>query len=224
MCNAEVLDKVLYSKSYICPLCGAAFKSKAIRVGKNQLISLDDDLYPHYSLVNPLFYSIIVCPCCGYSVHTKTLGALLPKQKQWLNEHFNQYKPHIQYGEYTTLEEAILKHKMALVAAITKKGHIGEQAYIALSIAWLYRDLGDAENEKLFLNRAYDGLCEAFSKETFPILGMDEATLTYTLAALAYELDNPEESKKLLSNIITSPNCPPRIKDHALKLKDKLLV
>lgn len=224
MCNTEILDKVLYSKSYICPLCGAAFKTKAIHIEKNELTSIDDDLYAHYLLVNPLFYSIIVCPCCGYSAHIKTIGSLLPKQKEWLNEHFNQYKPRIQYSEYPTTTEAILKHKMALVASITKKGHISEQAYIALNIAWLYRDLGDTENENLFLTRAYEGLSEAFSKEEFPILDMDEPTLTYTLSALAYKLNYLEDSKRLLSNILTSIDCPPYIKEYALTLKNKVLV
>lgn len=60
MPNPEALDKLLYDKSYKCPLCNEAFKNKAIRSGKNQLISIDMDLYPRYTLVNPLYYCIVV--------------------------------------------------------------------------------------------------------------------------------------------------------------------
>lgn len=222
MCDPEILEKILYDKSYICPLCGENFKNKAIRSGKNQLISIDDDLHAHYALVNPLFYSVITCPHCGYSVLSKTLGPLLPKQKEWLSTQFSKALPHPAYSDYTTAEEALKKYKLALVACITKKSHLSEQGYIALSIGWIYRDLGKKEEELTFLNRAYSALSEAFTKERFPILGMDELTFTYTLAAIAYEIGDLENSKHYLSIVLTAIGCPPRIKDHALNLKQKL--
>ena len=223
MCISDDIKGALYDKSYTCPLCNETFKSKAIRSGRNQLVSIDVDLCAHYSLINPLLYDVIVCPSCGYSVLSKTLGPLLPKQKEWLKAQFSKDKPHPSYHEYTTLEEAILKHKLALVACITRKSKIGEQAYIALHIAWLYRDLGSTQEEYDFLERAYTGLCEAFSTDSFPILGMDELTFTYLIAAVAYKLDKKEICKQYLSTILSAVGCPPRIKDHALSLKQKLI-
>ena len=60
------------------------------------------------------------------------------------------------------------------------------------------------------------------TKENFPILGLDEATLLYMLAAMAHELNKLEESKQYLSSVITMPGLSPRLKDHALNLKEKL--
>lgn len=131
--------------------------------------------------------------------------------------------PHATYNEYTTIEEAILKHKLALVACITRKSKIGEQAYISLYIAWLYRDLGNTHEAHDFLERAYAVLCEAFSTDSFPILGMDELTFTYLIAAVAYELDKKEACKQYLSTVLSAVGFPPRIKDHALNLKQKLV-
>lgn len=222
MCNTEILDKVLYDKSFTCPLCGMDFKNKAIRSGKNQLVSVDDDLCPHYNLVNPLFYAVISCPHCGYSVLSKTFGTLLPKQKEWLSTQFSKTRPHPIFSEYTSAEEALNKYKRALVACITKKSHLSEQGYIALNIAWIYRELEQTENEHIFLERAFTGLSEAFSKERFPILGMDELTYTYTLAAIAYKLNNMEKCKSYLSIVLTATGCPSRIKDRALDLKKKI--
>lgn len=222
MCVSDDVKNALYDKSYTCPLCNEMFKSKAIRSGKNQLVSIDVDLYAHYSLINPLLYDVIVCPSCGYSVLSKTLAPLLPRQKEWLKEQFSKDKPHVTYSEYSTIEEAILKHKLALVACITRRSKIGEQAYIALHIAWLYRDLENTEEAHDFLERAYTGLCEAFSTDSFPILGMDELTFTYLIAAVAYELDKKEACKQYLSTILSATGCPSRIKDHALNLKQML--
>ena len=222
MCDSKTLQQTLYDKSFTCPLCNKPFKNKAIRSGKNQLISIDLDLCPHYSLVNPLFYNIIVCPHCGYSVLSKTLAPLLPKQKEWLSKYFSPNLPVPTYSEYTNAKEAINQYKMALLACITRKSHMSEQAYIALNIAWIYRDLKDEANEQTFLKRAYAGLCEAFSTERFPILGMDEFTFTYTVAAVAYEIGEYEACKKYLTTLLTSTHCPPKIKDHALDLKQKV--
>lgn len=222
MCVDDTIKKALYDKSYTCPLCQTAFKSKAIKSGKNQLINIDLDLYAHYGLINPLFYDTVVCPTCGYTSLVKTLAPLMPKQKEWLRAHFAKGATHTTYSEYTTYEEALLKHKVALLACMTRKGKLSEQAYIVLSIAWLYRDLQDTVNEQIFLKRAFEGFEEAYSKESFPMMGMDAVTISYLIAALAYEIKNYDRCKQYLSLILSKTDCPVRIREHALKLKDIL--
>ncbi|PHV72096.1 hypothetical protein CS063_01045 [Sporanaerobium hydrogeniformans] len=218
MSNTSLKD-VLYDKSYVCPVCNRKFTSKTIKLGKNQVVSVDLDLYPHYSLVNPLLYDILFCEFCGYAATSKNFDTLLPKQKEWIrNQICSNYKSHT-FSEFVTTEEAIYKHKMALLACLTKKGKVGEQAYIALHIAWLYRDLEDTENEIAFLERAYDGFSTALSTERFPILGLDEITTMYMLAALAYKLGKPIEAKKYLGSVLTTAGISERVKDRALDLK-----
>ncbi|MDF2614813.1 MAG: hypothetical protein K0S71_2599 [Clostridia bacterium] len=218
----DALKNALYDKSYACPVCNQAFTAKSVKVGKNQVVSVDSDLYPRYSVVNPILYDALMCPHCGYSAITKSFDSLLPKQKEWIKAQIcANYKAHA-YSEYTTLPEGIHKHKMALLTCMTKKGKTGEQAYIALHIAWLYRDLGDENNELSFLTRAYEGFEEALSTERFPIFGLDEMTVMYILADIAYKFGKISEAKKYLSVIITSPGISGRIKDRALELKDKI--
>lgn len=222
MCDDAKMKDALYDKSYICPLCEKAFKSKAIKYGKNQLLTVEEDLYAHYTLIDPLLYDVIVCPSCGYSVSTKYLAPLMPKQKEWLGEHFKKGTGSAMYSDYTTLEEAIHKHKMALLACITRKGKVSEQAYLTLHIAWLYRELGDKTQEITFLERSYQGFVEAYFDESFPIAGMDEATTIYLIAILAYKTDNLDASKQYLSRLMTITTCPVRIKERAHELKRKL--
>ena len=225
MCNTEqlnLLKNTLYDKSRTCPLCNHKFTSKAIRVGKNKLVSLDEDLYAHYDIVNPILYDAIVCPECKYSATSKNFDTLMPRHKLLLKDTFNKGIINITLNEYLTAEDSIAMHKLALLAAITKKSKIGEQAYIALHIAWLYRECGNKEDELLFLERAYSGFNEALSTENFPIQGFDEATLMYTLAALAHQLDKDDECLKMLSSVITMSGLSPRLKDHALNLKEKI--
>ena len=219
----EVLRNILYDKSYTCPVCSEHFTIKAIKVGKNQVVSIDSDLYTKYSLVNPIIYDALICQNCGYAAITKSFDTLLPKQKEWIKEHISSnYKP-CTYSEYTTTAEAIHKHKMALLTCITKKGKTGEQAYIALHIAWLYRDLKDEKNELSFLQRAYEGFGQALTTERFPVFGLDDITVMYILADIGYRLGHLEAAKKYLSAVIISPGVSPRVKDRALDLKEKIL-
>lgn len=220
---SESLKLVLYDKNYTCPICENTFKAKSIRVGKNQLLEVDDDLYAHYAIINPLLYDVITCPNCNYSAIVKNFEKLLPRQQKWLQTNLVSVFTHpTAFGEYTTTEEAIHKHKLALLMAINKKSKIGEQSYLALHIAWLYRDLGDDVNEKAFLQKAFAGFSETLETETTPILGLDEYTIMYMLAAIAFKLGDTESSKKFLSILLTTSGLSSRIKDRALDLKDKL--
>ena len=222
--NIEILKNILYDKSRTCPLCRHNFTSKAIKVGKNRLISVDEDLYAHYDIVNPLLYDIIVCPECSYSATTKNFDSLMSRHRKLLQDTFKKHSIHNNFSEFVSISEAISMHKLALLSSITKKSKIGEQAYIALHISWLYRDLGDKSNERLFTDRAYCGFNEALSTEHFPIQGLDEATLLYMLAAMAHNLGYNSESKKILSSLIVMSGLSTRLKDHILTLKQKILL
>ena len=72
------------------------------------------------------------------------------------------------------------------------------------------------------IQNAYDGYIKAFSSETFPMSGMDEMTLSFLLAQLAFSLGNYKDSLKMLANIFGNKNVSPRIKDKALLLKEHI--
>lgn len=219
--NISIQD-ILYDKSYECPVCDNHFTSKAIKLRKNQVLSIDIDLYVRYSAINPILYDCILCPKCGYAALSQNFDKLLPTQKQWIKEQVSKNYKAQYFNEYATLTQAITKHKLALLACITKKGKIGEQAYISLHIAWLYRDLNDDMNEKLFLARALDGFKKAFQSERFPIFSLDETTTAYIVSAIAYLLGDFETSKQYLAQVISNPASSSKIKDRALDLKQKL--
>lgn len=217
--NISIQD-ILYDKSYECPVCDNHFTSKSIKLRKNQVLSIDIDLYAHYSMINPLLYDCILCPKCGYSALSQNFDKLLPTQKQWIKEQVCQkYKAQI-FNEYATLVQAITKHKLALLTCMVKKGKIGEQAYISLHIAWLYRDLRDEPNEKIFLSRAVVGFKKAFESERFPIFNLDEITTAYIVSAASYLLKDYQTCKQYLAQVISSPMASSsKLKDRALDLK-----
>lgn len=211
------LRDMLYDKSYTCPVCQCAFKSKAIRLSVNQALSSDIDLYPRYSHVNPLLYDAILCPSCGYCALTKNFDRILPTQAQWIKDIITPNYQKRYFGRFMSLKDAVVKHQLALVCSITKKSKAGEQGYIALHIAWLYRDLGDKEHETIYLKRAVEALMHALETEHFPLFNLEFTTASYIVAAIHYQLGNTDIAKRYLGEVVISASG--SLKDRALDLK-----
>ncbi len=141
-------------------------------------------------------------------------------------------------GDEYTYDDAIARHKLALVNTIVKRSKISERAYTCLKTAWLLRgkaetlpeDTPDYEeqieqlqNEELeFLTNAYEGFIDAFSKEMFPMCGMDEHTVTYLVADLARRVGNYDEASRWISKVLIARNANERIKAKARDLKELL--
>lgn len=212
------LQDVLYDKTYSCPICYKNFTSKAIKININQAISSDLDLYTRYSAVNPLLYDAIVCPHCGYAALNKNFDRLLPTQAEWIKTQFAANYKKREFTPYTSLKDAIIKHQLALACAIIKKAKSGELGYIALHIAWLYRDLNDETNELNYLHKASDALSKALQTEHFPVFNLEANTTAYILAALAYRFKDFDTARSYLGDVVQSSHG--QLKERALDLKE----
>ena len=140
-------------------------------------------------------------------------------------------------GTYT-YDDAILRHQLALANAIVKKAKNSEKAYTCLKMAWLFRgkretlpketkdydkvvaDLKKEEDD--LLGKAYEGFMTAFSRESFPMCGMDEMTVTFLVAELARRTGKYEESGRWISKVLTSRSANERIKNKARDIKELL--
>lgn len=230
---------VLFDKTHLCPVCDKEFKTKTIRTGKVKLVSADTDLRPKYKDVDSLKYDAIVCPNCGYAALNKFFNNItLPQTKLVKEQISNNFRGLPKEGDALSYDDAIAKHKLALVNTIVKKGKISERAYTCLKLAWLLRGKletlpSDTENmeqvkkdlqseELEFITNAYEGFVSAFSKELFPMCGMDEITTTYLVADLARRCGKKDESSRWISNVLVSRNANDRIKEKAREIKDLL--
>lgn len=229
--------EILFDKTYTCPVCDQEFKSKTVRTGKIKLISADTDLRPKYQLVDSLKYDAIVCPHCGYGALSRYFNYMTSTQARFIKEQISaNFRGLAQDGDIYSYDEAISRHKLVLLSTIVKKSKQSEKAYTCLKLAWLCRgkrenlplDTPDIEavkkkleSEELdFLTKAYEGFLGAFSKEMFPMCGMDENTTTYLVADLARRCGKFDESKRWLSKVLTSRDAKERIKAKAREVKE----
>ena len=230
-------EDCLFPKSYTCPICDEKFKCLTVKTGKIRSVSQDDDLRPVYREMEPLKYDAVICPHCGYAALAKYFPVMLTVQSKRIREKVIPQFQGIEISENKySYEEALLRYKMVLLCDVVGGVQSGRKAYTCLKMAWLIRSKMMNEGENLnpeerrelekdeleCIQNAYEGYCMAFSSETFPISGMDEITLSYLCAELAYRLGKYSESLRLLSNIIANNHVPQRIKDKALVLKDRI--
>lgn len=231
-------EDLIFDKSYTCPVCDNEFKSRMVRTGKVRLIGADSDLRPKYQGVDSLKYDAILCPKCGYAALNRYFNFVMSGQAKSIKEKITatfNYQP--ESSKVYSYDDALMRHKMALLNTIVKSGKNSEKAYTCLKMAWLCRGKRESllqgdytkeeiaelvEEEKELLTNAFEGFEAAFGKEDFPMCGMDEYTMMYLLAELARRIGRNEEAKRYVSKVLVARNAQRRIKDKAYALKEKL--
>ncbi len=227
----------LFDKKYECPVCGKTFKTKMVRAGKARLERIDTDLRPIYENIDTLKYDAVVCPHCGYAALARYFTYVTHKHAKIIKESISANFVNTFVDEPTySYEEAIKRHKLALLNNVMKRAKDSEKAYTCLKLAWLHR--GYIENmpantediankvralkaeEISFLEKAYEGFKAAFPAEEFPMCGMDDLTVCYLIGDLARQLGKYEEAAKQVSLVITSRKSNDKIKEKARDLRD----
>lgn len=217
--DASALD-YLYEKSFTCPVCGSEVKSRAVKSGKTRLMSKDTDLMPRYEPINSLFYDVILCSKCGYTALSKYFEKLKHEQTLVIKSVITpKFKAKVYPDEYD-VDIAIERYKLSLLNSVVKNSRMSERAYTCLKLGWMYRIKEDSENELKFLEQALIGFKEAFTKEPFPICGMDTYTLIYLLGELSRRLGLKEDALKWFGKVIVTPGVNPKLKEMARDQKD----
>ena len=229
----------IYEKSYTCPVCDKTFSSRVMKTGKAKLVSMDMDLRPRYVGIDATKYDVELCPHCKYAALTRYFTALTAGQIHLIKEQISnkvKLQPHSE--DYYTYEEAIERYKIALVCAMVKKAKNSEKAYICLKSAWLLRGYREelesrrqllpqqreelTQQETEYLENAFKGFVEAQKSERYPMCGMDEYTMDYLTAALAYEVGELDMSSQYVSRLLASM-ANNRVKDKARDLKEMIV-
>lgn len=230
-------EEYLFAKSYQCPICDRGFKTLAVRAGKLRSYGKDDDLRPLYKGIDPLKYDAIVCPNCGYASLIRYFDKMMPTQAKRLRADVQSNFKGVDFSDDKyDYDEAVMRYKMVLLCDVVGGVKDSRKAYTCLKLAWIFRGKLEAEGanmspeeiEKLksdeleCLQNAYDGYVSAFSKESFPMSGMDEVTMSYLVAELAFRLGHYSDSLRLISNIVGKSSVSARVKDKCLDLKERI--
>ncbi len=232
--------EMLLDKTHECPICSTTFKNRALRTGKAKMIGMDMDLRSRFEGIEPLKYDVVSCPKCGFTAVTRYFKPVTPVQRKTILDKISaNYKPQVEPQGVYPYDVALGRYKLALANAVVKNAKASEKAYICLRAGWMCRSWSEeleaseeAVNaaieqarglEKEFLKNAYEGFVAARQNESFPMCGMDEATVDYLIGALAMQQGHYEVSAKMIASLLASPSASPRIKDKARDLKEEVV-
>ena len=218
------IDDYVYTKNFICPVCGHNVSSNIARESKIRIQSVDLDLRPICSPIEPILYNIVLCESCYYSAPNKVFSEITSKQVEIIRSGIRpDFRVH-PYPKEPTVEMAIERYKLALRSSVVKHGKDGEKAYLCMKLTWLYRIKGDdTDNEKMFAEHTVKGFTAALGNEIAPIMGLEESSILYMLGAFSMFLGRHESALRILSDLIVFKNTSERLKDRARDLKNEIL-
>lgn len=230
----------LLDKAIRCTVCDKVFKTKMVN-SRVKRLEPDLDLRPRYEHIDTLKYNTKSCPYCGYTAVNRYFEHLSSMQIKQVKEQVcaNFKGSDDVEAKLLSYDEAIERYKLALFCSIAKKAKTSEKAYTCLNLAWLFRgkyeslNLDDPaleqerkeckEQEEAFYAQAFEGLNKAVSTENYPICGMDECTLDYLLATMAYHFKKFDVASKCIARILQSVSASKKMKDRAYDLKEKIV-
>ena len=235
----EEKDLIL-DKTVECPICEMKFTTKMMKSGKAKLLGTDLDLRTKYEGLDATKYDAVRCSHCGFSALSRYFVRLTPTQTKMIKENICSRVKITESGdEIYSYEEAIERYKLTLACAVVKQAKASEKGYICLKSAWLLRgyaekleadgELTEAKKADLkaeemeYLKNAFEGFAAARASENFPVAGMDEMTVDYLLAVLAYEIGNIQVASSMISRVLTAPGAGQRMKDKARDLKEMIV-
>ncbi len=232
-------EDFLFDKAYECPVCGDKFKSKTVKANRAKLVGTDMDLRPRYQGIDIVKYDCITCKKCGYSALTRFFNHMTETQAKLIRTNITpSFKGIEELGSTYSYDEAYLRYQLALANAVVTKGKVSEKAYICLKCAWILRGMAEVlpddtpnynaiitkykQEEKKYIQKAYEGFANAAIKENYPICGMDGGTMSYLLAALAIEVGDAANASRYVGEVIASKGISERTKEKARDLREEI--
>lgn len=189
----------LYQVKVTCINCQYEFQTSRVRPSFKKSKGTDSDFYVNYKETNPEYYVVRVCPFCGFSTTENFSDKLTSAQKSEFELRVRINWTFKDYGGERTWAEALQTYKLALLSAQIKEEKDRLVAGLLHHIAWLYREKGDTEQERRFLQFALDSYIKVYETEGTDI---NNARLMYLIGELNRRLGNYHEAVKWFSRVI----------------------
>lgn len=195
------MTEVLYTKELSCPVCGHKFAQTLARSSLCVVERRDSDFRVQYRNCNPNWYAIIVCPECGYASSKSIFGEVRPEEKEALKG--------VLLGEQVvdltgkrSLEQVGESYRRAIACTEVRSLSPALLAALYLKAAWVYREMGETEQEHNLLKRSLESYLEAYDHEQEPFGKMSLAELTYLIGELSRRTKRYEEAVIWFSKVV----------------------
>lgn len=194
----------LYFVEKQCTVCEGKFEVTFVRL-RLSLIKQDTDFCAYYKDINPYYYTVWVCPHCGYAAPEDEFLKIMPPMANKIREFLSGKDVNVNLCGVRTREQAIVSYQLAIFYAKMLGLPASKAAGLQLRLAWLYRESGQKEEEQKMLVQACESYDQALSKERMPIGNLSELTVMYLVADLLCRIGDKDKAKLYLNRVVSSP-------------------
>lgn len=194
----------LYSLEKECAVCEAKFDVVCVR-SRLSLVKQDSDFCSYYNGVNPYYYTVWVCPHCGYAARDTDFAAIMPEMVVKIKKFLAERAVKVNLCGDRTREQAIVSYQLALFYSGMISMPASKLAALYMRIGWLYREGGQVDEERKMLTKAAECYEQALAKERMPIGNMSELAVMYLIGELMRRLGENEKAMVYLSKVVSSP-------------------
>lgn len=192
-----------YEKQIDCIHCKKKFKSMKVRSNFVKIKETDSDFRPIYEdEVNPLLYNVFVCEHCGFSFTEDFTKYFAPGVKEKIEQQISAHWKTHSFSDQRTISDALQAYQLGLVCGDLKKEKHITLAGIALRTAWIYRAIGNEEQEKRFMEISRNQYIDAFSVEDYKGTPMTEIRVIYLIAELSRRINDRPLAIRYFSKVI----------------------
>ncbi len=196
---------VLYTVEKKCPLCEQTFSTIKVR-NSLKMIKQDTDFCTYYQEVNPYYYAIWVCPHCGYAAQDVYFEENLSTAAATALRGFLKSRTiNVNFGGTRTCDQAIATYKLAIFYAEMTWTLSSRLAGLWIKLAWLFREAGRADEERVALTKALEYYEKASLKEQMPIGGLTEVTLQFLMGELLRRTGKLDDAIIYLGRLVSDP-------------------
>lgn len=170
------------ARELACPVCSVSFKLHTPKSGTSVLERRDADFCPYYSGINPLFYSVWVCPGCGFAAlkeHFRELSASERASLTMVLAGAQEHRRHDFTKDERSLFAAMISFQLALKSYEARKMPPEVRAGLLLRLAWTCRYGNDRKREHVYLESASQLYQEAYDKGVSRNSSISEAHVAF---------------------------------------------
>ncbi len=198
----------LYDKKVKCPICASEYTTKKIRSRFIKVEKIEPDFFTHYKdqALNPMLYEINVCPKCGYSYADSFSSTFPHGSKDLIKAQITSNWSEQDYSGKRQIKQAISTYKLAILSGALKEEKSVVMAGLCIRLAWLYRTIGNPEEEIRFVKLALEKYKRSYMEADYIGTQLSEIRLLYVIGELCRQIGDGVEAIKNFSKVIHHKN------------------
>ncbi len=185
------------AREVACPVCKVSFKLHTPKSGTSVLERRDADFCPYYTGINPLFYSVWVCPGCGFAALKEHFREISESEQVALAMALSgatEHRRHDFSKEERSLFAAMISFQLALKSYEARRTPPEVRAGILLRLAWTCRYGNDRKREHMYLEQSSALYQEAYDKGVSRNSSVTEAHVAFLVGEAMRRLGRGAEA------------------------------